>query len=50
MKAFIKSSFGYCPLVCMVYSRCLNDQINPIHDTALTHFMPLISFDTPENT
>ena len=35
MKAFIESQFGYCPLVWMFHSRCLNNKINRIHERAL---------------
>ena len=35
MKAFIESSFGYCPLVWMFHSRSLNTRINRIHERAL---------------
>ena len=35
MKAFIESSFGYCPLVWMFHSRTLNNRINKIYERAL---------------
>ena len=35
MKSFITSQFGYCPLIWMFHSRCLNNKINSIHDRAL---------------
>ena len=35
MKAFIKSQFGYCPLVWMNHSRKLNNRISRIHERAL---------------
>ena len=35
MKVFIKSQFGYCPLVCMFHSRTLNNKINRFHERAL---------------
>ena len=35
MNAFIKSQFGYCPLVWMFHSRGLNNRINKIHERAL---------------
>ena len=35
MKAFIKSQFGYCPLVWMNHSRTLNNRINRIQERAL---------------
>ena len=30
MKAFIESQFNYCPLICMLHSRTLNNKINRI--------------------
>ena len=35
MKAFITSQFSYCPLICMLHSRTLNNGINNIHERAL---------------
>ena len=35
MKSFIKSQFGYCPLIWMIDSRKLNNKINRIHERAL---------------
>ena len=35
MKSFITSQFGYCPLIWMFHSRCLNNKINSIHERAL---------------
>ena len=35
MDAFIRSQFGYCPLVWMFHSRGLNARINRIHERAL---------------
>ena len=35
MKSFVKSQFGYCPLIWMFHSRCLNNKINSIHKKAL---------------
>ena len=35
MKAFIKSQFGYCPLIWMFHSRMLNSRINKLHERAL---------------
>ena len=35
MNAFIKSQFGYCPLVWMFHSRSANNRINIIHERAL---------------
>ena len=35
MKSFINCQFGYCPLVWMLHSRTLNNQINHIHERAL---------------
>ena len=35
MKAFIESEFNYCPLICMLRSRALNNKINHIHKRAL---------------
>ena len=35
MKAFIESSFGYCPLVWMLHSRSLHNKINRMHKRAL---------------
>ena len=35
MKSFINCQFGYCPLVWMLHSRTLNNQINRIHERAL---------------
>ena len=34
MKAFIKSQFGYCPLVWMFHCRSLNNKVNRIHERA----------------
>ena len=36
MKAFIMSHFSYCPLVWMCHSRTLNNNINELHERALT--------------
>ena len=35
MKSFVTSPFGYCPLIWMFHSRCLNNKINSIHERAL---------------
>ena len=35
MKSFIESQFGYCPLVWMIHSRAINNQINKLHERAL---------------
>ena len=35
MKTFVKSQFSYCPLLCMLHSRTLNDKINRLHERAL---------------
>ena len=35
MKAFITSQFSYCPLICMLHNRTLNNRINSIHERAL---------------
>ena len=35
MKSFINCQFGYCPLVWMIHSRTLNNQIKGIHERAL---------------
>ena len=35
MKAFVESSFNYCPLIWMFHSRKLNNKINRIHGRAL---------------
>ena len=35
MKTFIRSQFGYCPLVWMFCSRRLNNRINRIHERSL---------------
>ena len=35
MHAFVKSQFGYCPLVWMFHNRTLNNRINKIHERAL---------------
>ena len=45
MKTYI-SQFGYCPLVWMFHSRCLNNKINSLHETALriTYFEISSSF------
>ena len=34
-KTFIKYQFIYCPLICMLHSRTLNNGINNVHDRAL---------------
>ena len=34
MHAFVKSQFGYCPLVWMFHNRKLNNRINKIHERA----------------
>ena len=31
IKAFIEPQFGYCPLIWMLHSRCINNKINRIH-------------------
>ena len=35
MKSFVTSQFSYCPLICMLHSRRLNNKINSIHERAL---------------
>ena len=35
MKSFVASQFGYCPLIWMFHSRCLNNKMNSIHERAL---------------
>ena len=35
MKAFITSQLNYCPLIWMLHSRQLNNQMNKIHERAL---------------
>ena len=35
MKAFIESQFNYCPLICMLHSRTLNNKINRLYERAL---------------
>ena len=35
MNAFIKSQFGYCPLLWMCHSRSLHTHINKIHERTL---------------
>ena len=35
MKAFIKSQFGYCPLISMFCGRQTNARINHVHERAL---------------
>ena len=35
MKAFIESQFDYCPLIWMLHSRTLNNEINRIYEKAL---------------
>ena len=40
MKAFIESQFNYCPLICMLHSRTLNNKINRIHKRALRTVYP----------
>ena len=35
MNAFIKSHFGYCPLLWMYHSRSLHTHINKIHESTL---------------
>ena len=35
MKAFIKSQFGYCPLIWMFCGRQTNARINHVHERAL---------------
>ena len=35
MKSFVTSQFGYCPLIWMFHSRCLNNKMNSIHERAL---------------
>ena len=35
MKSFVRSPFGYCPLIWMFHSRRLNNKINSIHERAL---------------
>ena len=34
-RAFIKSQFGYCPLMFMFHSRTLHNKINRLHEKAL---------------
>ena len=35
MKAFIESQFDYCPLIWMLHSKTLNNEINRIYEKAL---------------
>ena len=35
MKTFFESQFNYCPLIWMVHSRTLNDEINRLHERVL---------------
>ena len=35
MKSFVKSQFGYCPLIWMFHSRRLNNKINSVHEITL---------------
>ena len=35
MKPFVTSQFGYCLLIWMLLSRCLNNKLNSIHERAL---------------
>ena len=35
MKAFIESQFDYCPLIWMLHSRTLNNEINRIYEKVL---------------
>ena len=34
MKPFVESRFNYCPLICMLNSRTINNKINRIHERA----------------
>ena len=36
MKTFVDSQFNYCPLICMLYSRTLNNKINCLHERVPT--------------
>ena len=35
MKTFVKSQFGYCPLIWMFHSRTVNSKINHLHKRSL---------------
>ena len=35
MKAFIESQFNYCPLICMLHLKIMNNKINRIHERVL---------------
>ena len=35
MKTFVESQFNYCPLIWMLHSRTLNNDINCLHERAL---------------
>ena len=35
MNTFITSQFSYCPLLCIIHSQTLNNQINKIYEKAL---------------
>ena len=35
MKSFIKSQFGYCPLIWMFHGRGVNNEINHLHERSL---------------
>ena len=35
MKSFIKSQFGYCPLIWMFHGRGVNKEINHLHERSL---------------
>ena len=37
MKSFVTSPFGYCPLIWMFHSRCLNNKMNSIHESSKDH-------------
>ena len=35
IKSFIESEFGYCPLIWVLHSRCVNKKINHLHERSL---------------
>ena len=35
MNVFFKAQFNYCPIIWMFHSRCLNNQINRLHERCL---------------
>ena len=37
MNSFITLYFSYCPVVCMIHSRNLNERINPKRKNSHTH-------------